>query len=171
MTISQGFQFVSVVLMITAPALVLPLLFWMIIHFMFRADPLERLAGPFTLKPVIATILWAVILQLNAVAAVPAAVVKPLTVIPGIGLTLLIVWANLDLFRGEPKWAWILLVMDTLRWLSSFLWLEFDGSIAFTGPLFWLAMGLPSIFAIMAIGVMWNRRQVLRRTKAPISSA
>jgi hypothetical protein len=114
-----------------------------------RAPGVSRLAGWLTLKPLLATPLW---LLLGA-ATFSGNWSRPslayaLTALPGVGLTLVLVWV----FRSEVRWRgigplWLLLVLDTLRWGSSFL-LGLVGAAKIN--LLLISLAMPTVFAISA---------------------
>jgi hypothetical protein len=110
---------------------------------------LSHLSGWLTLKPLVATPLWIALVAATSTGnwSRPS-LAYGLTALPGVGLTIVLVWV----FRAEVRWrpinpVWLLLVLDTLRWGSSFL-LGFDTAAAIYLVLMSLAM--PTVFALCA---------------------
>jgi hypothetical protein len=80
-------------------------------------EPMGRMAGLLTLKPLVTTPIWLAILssQLS-----PSVLRTALSILPGLGLTLAAFFAFRSLFSGRHAGAaWSLLVLDCLRWLNS----------------------------------------------------
>jgi len=137
------------------------------IHLVTRryASDFTRLAGYLTLKPLLATPIWAAIMLFGSMLNITYEVslytdrttfesktVNLLyiigTAVIGLGLTGVILW----IFRGRPIWRspWrlvLLLALDTLRWgstaLIEALYTPAPGVIA-------IALAMPTIFAIAA---------------------
>jgi len=119
-------------------------------------NSLKSLAGWLTLKPLVTTPLWACALGTfyptnSQVQLEPAYI---LSILPGVGLSLLAFLLFQSLFFEEHSWpAWVLLGLDCLRWLNSFvmylipLWISGGGlgcaCIA-------IGLGLPTVFALVA---------------------
>lgn len=141
------------------PAFVLPVIAGIILPIYFRDDPIHGLAEAFTLKPLIATPVWLYILL---TLAPPGKTASPVTLIPGIGLTLVIVYAFRGLFRTETKTFLILLGADAIRWLYSFAYLRlatgtFNEPIV-ENPLYLIGLILPNAYATLAFVILWIRR-------------
>ena len=154
-------NFAVIALAFTLPAFILPLILGPILLRRYRDDDLSKLAGWLTLKPVLATPLWALILgSMSSFTAFPA-LKEALTLIPGIGLTLLILWANRRLFAAEKTTGLMFLLADALRWLNAFAWVYFSASLGMSAPDPYYVIGLvlPNAFAVMAFLVMRSRRK------------
>ena len=142
------------------PAFVLPVIAGAVILLYFRDDPIRGMAGAFTLKPLIATPVWLYMLISLAPARDTS---SPITLIPGIGLTLLLVYAFRGVIRTEAKTALVLLVGDAIRWLYPFAYLfwspgAFEKS-SVENPLFLIGLILPNAYAALAFVILWVRRQ------------
>jgi hypothetical protein len=142
------------------PAFVLPVLLVPILLRVFRADELVRTASYFTLKPLLATFLWAFLYFLGEGGlGLPRPLTLGLTLVPGIGLTLLILWGARKHFRTESATLLLFLAADALRWLNSFLFMLGSGPNGWgdPGPNYLAGMILPNLYAVMAVVVMWLR--------------
>jgi len=122
-----------------------------------RPHALGRMAALLTLKPILATPLWLAILSAEPQ---PSPLRAGLSALPGLTLTLLIVWACRSVFSGSTAGpAWSLLGLDGLRWLNSAaLALTVSGRYSqATGSLACLmaqiGLALPSLFALAALAV------------------
>ena len=133
--------------LVCAMPFILPLIIGLaLVH---RAPGVSRLAGWLTLKPVLATPLW----FLLGAATFRGDWSRPslayaVTALPGVGLTLVLVWV----FRSVVRWRangplWLLLVLDTLRWGSSFL---FGLVEAAKLSLLMVSLAMPTVFALCA---------------------
>ena len=105
------------------PLLLLPLIVGVYLFGRPASSPLIHFMALMTLKPVLATPLWLVMIELSVTTArtppIPEIVLQAL---PGISLTLLIVWTCRARLRGQPAdIITTLLILDTLRWGSSVL--------------------------------------------------
>ncbi len=138
------------------PALLLPLIVGMIILISSRGDRFGRFAGLFTLKPLVATPIWAFILSLPPGWESASAIQQVLSLIPGFGLSLIIVLAFRDLFRSATLFACIFLAVDVIRWLNTYLWLR---NVNHDGGFLLLACVLPSAYALMALVILRLRRR------------
>jgi hypothetical protein len=132
-----------------------------------RAPSAEKrlylLAGLLTLKPIVTTPIWFRIANeiSNWSKLQPA---HFYSLVPGAGLSLLTVLLFWQLFTGpNARVAWTLLVLDSLRWFNSFLFLSMGGLSRGRYPdlagIFAL-LGLlgPSIYSVCAqVGVAWAR--------------
>jgi len=141
------------------PAFVLPLIAGIAILIYFRGDPIRGLAGAFTMKPVLATPVWLyIILTITEVGNRGS----PPTLIPGIGLTLLLLYLFRRLFRTERKAFLLLLAGDAVRWLYSLAYLRFWmgslGDLTLKDPPFLVGILLPNAYALMAFLFLWIRR-------------
>lgn len=146
------------------PAFILPVIAGPVILRLFRDDPVRGLAGWFTLKPLIATPIWIFIVSLSDG---PKGWVLPFSLLPGIGLTLYLVYKFRHLLDAERKIFTVLLAGDALRWLNSFVFLLASGG-TFPG---WneeipyrIGVILPNAYAVMAFVILWLRR---KRGEAP----
>ena len=128
-------------------------------------NKLSLMAGLLTLKPIVTTPLWAAIFYyfsshyiLPSTQGVGGALVALCSILPGASLTLLIlvIFRHL-LFGSRSTSAWVLILLDCMRWLNSGL-LTAAGSISYydvTGP-FACIFGLvgllfPTAYAIVAL--------------------
>lgn len=153
--IGQIYNIFVAALVFASPAFVLPAILGPVILRLYRGDELSKLAGVFTLKPLLATLLWAFIYSLGITLDLPEGAVQILLLIPGIGLTMLIVLAFKRLFRSETRIALVLLVVDALRWLNTFAWVRSRDVLE--SPLYMVALILPNAYAIMALAILWFR--------------
>ena len=135
---------------ILAPFMIAPLIIGKQLLARNSASALPQFAGWLTLKPLITTPIWLLLVGLTF----SGDWFKPspaylLTALPGIIGTLIIVAS----YRSELCWScgaeWVLLVLDTVRWGCSLLW----GLSAQSNGLGCALIGLmlPSIYA----GVAW----------------
>ncbi len=104
-----------------------------------------------TLKPLLATPLWLAVIQLSTslgrTQPIPNVILQAL---PGVGLTLLIVWTCRARLKGQPAGIiTTLLILDTVRWGSSVLGQQFE---QLAGNCFFLllSMSMPTVFALVA---------------------
>ena len=112
---SEFFESVAIVLIFTWPAYVLPLILGPIILTLFRRDDVSRMAGWFTMKPLLATPLWAMMLAWGENANVSQEFKAVMGLIPGIGLTLWIIWNYRHVLRTDTEIVILLLIGDALR--------------------------------------------------------
>lgn len=145
---------VLLILRFAALAFVLPVVVGPVILLSHRDDALARLAGVFTLKPLAATPLWALIVTLrpDIFSSAQQTTSLLLTLVPGIGLTLLIVWAFRQVYKLEPIRACVLLGADVIRWLSTFVMVLMGPTLFFVVPLI-----IPSAYAILAAVIVSAR--------------
>lgn len=122
-----------------------------------RPHALGRMASLLTLKPILATPVWLVILSAEPQ---PSPLRAVLSALPGLALTLLIAWMYRPVLSGSTAGAaWSLLGLDCLRWLNSAaLALAASGSYSrAAGSLMCLmaqiGLALPSLFALAALAV------------------
>ena len=117
---------------------------------------LSRMAGLLTLKPIVTTPIWATIIYFFLPYSIDR--LEPahwLTILPGAGVTIMIVFMYRHLFSGPTaSSATVLLVLDCIRWLNSFLLiLPYGGGT--NGPLSCLfafvGLAMPSVFAVVAL--------------------
>lgn len=159
------FQYTLMILIFVSPAAILPLILGPIILRVFREDEISSMAGLLTLKPLLATPLWAFIIALGSELDLPGLITQLLSIVPGIGLTLLIVWKFRALFGTQQKIAFVLLAVDAMRWLNSFAAFQFGhGAGDFY---YWLGLILPNAYAILVLAILWIRqRQFLQPAEA-----
>lgn len=121
-----------------------------------RPDDLGKMATYLTLKPIVATPIWFAIIY----TLLPPFIHKLepahfLTLLPGAGLTIVIVFMYRHVFTGPSAGsAIILLVLDCIRWLNSFLLiLPYGGGT--NGPLnclfAFIGLAMPSVLAVVAL--------------------
>ena len=158
-------------------------------------DGLARMAGLLTLKPILTTPIWYVIWasldaffsQTSALASIPlgagltprtALVLRRLipalaSTLPGASLTLLTALVFRSRLSGSrARDARLLLVLDCVRWLNSFLLVltvssdsELSSFICSYAAL--IGLGLPTVYAVVAYSVVMSgarRRQPLRHS-------
>lgn len=92
----------------------------------FRSSRFAVLTGLLTIKPLLATPIWFYIysLYLNHYGTCQIHPAYVFTALPGIGLTILLALLFRDQFSGKnSKQVYILLVLDTIRWSNSVLFL------------------------------------------------
>jgi hypothetical protein len=119
-----------------------------------RGNGLRRMAGWLTLKPIVATPIWIAILD-SITSRWDASII--LTIIPGAGLTLLIMLAFQPLLFGPQRssTAWWLIKLDCVRWINSFVLLALEptpsGSLLAPVVCGTVVLGLtmPTLFAIV----------------------
>ena len=147
------------------PAFILPVIIGPIIWIKFRADETSRAAAALTVKPLVATFLLG-----GSIPYIHSPTVN-CTFLPGLLLTLAIVFKFRRLFRSSPSVFALLLAVDTVRWLNTFVmfspWLgeplDYENP---GGPLYSLALFLPNGFAVMALVVAilrarWSKGRAL----------
>jgi len=133
------------------PLLVLPLIIGGYLLSRSSPSPLTHFMALLTLKPLLATPLWLILAQLSVMPfwthPIPDVLLQAL---PGISLTLLIVWVCRARLKGQPVGIiTTLLVLDTLRWGSTVF--SYTPDRPFGGEsLFLLSLAMPSIFAVVA---------------------
>ncbi len=135
------------------PAFAVPLIIGLILLIRHGKSPLGRMAGLFTLKPLLATPLWISLFDELSHGHLPAALMALLSVIPAIILTILIVLPCRQAFAVDAKIAGVLVAGDALRWLNCFFFLLLNEA---TSPLMLLVslpigLILPTGYAIMAL--------------------
>jgi hypothetical protein len=128
---------------------ILPLIIGLALVWRTTTSGLSHLCGWLTLKPLVATPLWLVLVAATFTGnwSRPS-LAYGLTAIPGIGLTIMLVW----IFRAEIDWRpsspiWLLLVLDTLRWGSSFLLGLHTAEVI---SLILISLAMPTVFALCA---------------------
>lgn len=143
------------------PAFILPLIVGPILLIKFRDDDLSRAAGWLTLKPVLATFLWALIF----VSTDSTEATYYLTLLPGVILTLIIAFSFRHLFKSETLIFSMLLLLDAIRWTITFVmfgpWLEIPiDPVDPEGLLYLMALIIPNFYATLSliIGIFRARR-------------
>lgn len=118
------------------------------------------LGAVFTLKPLIASPLW---LLIAGRPGLPNQVMLPLSILPGVGLTAIIVIAFRSSFsRPMKEIPRSLLIFDCVRWLNSLLALSIAALAGYSGIGFalifaFVGVALPSIYAIYALSATRER--------------
>ena len=122
--------------------------------YLFRrpaSSPLLHFVALMTLKPLFATPFWLYVIQLSVTPDSP-----PLTpnvvleALPGISLTLLIVWTCRADLKGQSAGIIItLLILDTVRWGSTVLSQPLVRPVGSGFPLL-LSMSMPTAYSIVA---------------------
>lgn len=107
-------------LVFVGPALVWPAIAGFFILTSYPDDPLGKLAGFFTLKPLVATPLWVMLLLFPQVPGGPANW-SLWSLLPGAVLTLMIVANFWRLFAPPSLLASAFLAFDVLRWGTTFM--------------------------------------------------
>ena len=136
-------------------------------------DKLSLMAGLLTLKPIVTTPLWAAIIYyfssnylLPSTEVLGGALVALCSILPGASLTLLnlVIFRRL-LFGSRSTSAWMLILLDCMRWINSGL-LTFAGSISYysaTGPFgcIFALVGLlfPTAYAIIALTIIMETQE------------
>jgi len=125
-------------------------------------DEISRYIGFLTLKPVIAYPIWFVISfsdWFNKVYDTNPVLIAAVPLIPGIVLTLIIVYSFRHLF-GIDRVVWLFLIGDVIRWMNTFIFTAFTNSnIVFNIFIFLVFFGLyfPSLYAVVALIVVRKR--------------
>jgi hypothetical protein len=111
-------------------------------------DNFKLMAGLLTLKPLLATHIWALFLSgLGELDPQSRLFRILLSATPGAGLTLITLAVFWPLFSGlKAGTAWKLIALDCARWLSTLLMLLTDAG-CFAG----LSLAMPTIFAVAAL--------------------
>jgi hypothetical protein len=107
-------------LLLLIPILIVPAIIARSLLYRENADALTRMAGLLTLKPVFTTPLWWLILY----STTPVTqVATTLSILPGAGLTLLTLYMFRSILfgRGMHRAAWLLIVLDCIRWSNSYI--------------------------------------------------
>ncbi len=151
------FGSILLVLIFASPAFVLPLIIGPIILRLFHDDELSKIAGVFTLKPLVATPLWALTLALFGKSTPPEDIAQVLSLIPAIGLTAAIVWRFKHSFKTDARIASVLVGADAVRWLNTFAWMQFGAHPRITDPFLLAGWILPNAYAVMALVILWLR--------------
>ena len=161
MFVSEFLPFQILVLVMALPALVGVIL---LLAYLRSArggdDRLVLLAALLTLKPIVATPIWLFILNLSAypLPSLPLAVL--LSLLPGVGLTAVILVLFRPMFmepgRTPPR---ILLALDCVRWVAIYCIL----------PMAYFGMVLPSIFALVAAVLVIRARGRVRAEESAVS--
>jgi hypothetical protein len=115
------------------------------------------MAGWFSLKPLLATPLWALIVDLEGRTRFYQTHEALPTLIPALGLTLWIVWKYRHLLRTNTGTILLLLIADALRWLNSFTWLTINSDAG--SPYYTAGLILPNAYALMALMIVWLRKR------------
>jgi hypothetical protein len=125
-----------------------------------RPSNLSQMAGLLTLKPIVTTPIWfSIFNSLRGDRFVPA---HFWSILPGAGLTIIIVLTFWRLFSGPTAGdARTLLVLDCARWLNSFLIILPYGLDFGTLPCCFAMTGLtlPTVFAVVALNLSLTRIQ------------
>jgi hypothetical protein len=115
----------------TIPAYILPVIIGSILLARSKTNQLSRLAGVFTLKPLVATPIWLFIYLYTHLEGLPVVIEVFFLLLIAVGLTGLIVLVFKPLLKTETKMVSVLLVMDSLRWLNTALYLIFMGALTY----------------------------------------
>lgn len=145
------------VMVFTSPAFVLPLILGPVILRSYK-DELGKFAGWLTLKPLIATPCWALMLELLDKFKLPKDPGQALSLLPAVVLTLLISWKFRGVFKAE-RTVFVFLAADALRWLNTYVWMHFDGRAQLTDPFLLAGWILPNAYAVMALIILVRRKK------------
>lgn len=137
------------VMVFTGPAYILPVVLGVIMLIIYK-DERGRMAAWFTLKPLLATPLWALALGLLDNSGVPEATGQVLSLAPAVLLTLWIAWRYRGVFRMGSNFPFVLIGADALRWLNTLAWMLTSGRPQLTNPFFLVGWILPNAYAILA---------------------
>lgn len=152
----NSFEFALLVMLFTWPAFVLPIILGPIILYRYK-DDLSKLAAWFSLKPLLATPLWAIASAWLAETRINQEIAKILSLLPAVALTGIIVWRFKHLLRNEVGMVSLFLGADAIRWLNTFAWMQFDGRGQLNDPFFTAGWILPNVYSIMALAIVWLR--------------
>jgi hypothetical protein len=153
------FDSLTLVMVFASPAFVLPLILGPIILYYYK-DGTGKLAGWFTLKPLLATPLWVITAVLLGDLNLPLGLIAALSLAPAVLLTLLIVWRFRRSFQVDSRIPFAFVAADALRWLNTFTLIHF-GSTTLNDPFFLLGWILPNAYAIMALVLLRLRKKQL----------
>lgn len=137
--------------------LILPLILGGIILKRFRQYELSRMAGIFTLKPILMYPLWYFFFMDLSVSFFEDSsfLAGVLSVIPAIFITILIFARFRNLFSLD-RLAWLFLVGDILRWLNTILFMSSSSGTTFYVFLY-VGLSLPSLYAVIAFIIIRQR--------------
>ena len=151
----------------TAPFVLLPAAIGVYILFRYHTSPIAQLAGVLTIKPVIATPLWALVVS-TVLADSDSGIFQPaywLSLLPGLGLTGLILLAFKSLL-AKPNYRRsfvILLLLDSARWFNTFLYyLPWTGTTPLNGYGIFIGLAMPSVYAIVALSIAREHHKLRR---------
>ena len=128
-----------------------------------RPTDLSLMAGLFTLKPIVTTPIWfAIISSLLSTPNEKLELAHFLSILPGASVTVMIVIVFRRLFSGPRSGsARVLLVLDCIRWLNSFLIVLPYGGNTQSGSLVcifaFIGLTMPTVFAVIALMISLNR--------------
>jgi hypothetical protein len=141
------------------PAFTLPVIIGPILLLKFR-DELGKMAAWFTLKPLLATPLWIVSLfMIDSSSSLNPKILQTLTMLPAILLTLLLVLRFRKVIPMESKSAAVLIILDALRWLNTYIWLATGGKPYLQDPFLLAGWILPNLYAVIALVIMGMRKR------------
>ncbi len=157
-------EYTGAVLIVSAMILISPLIIGACILIFLRGRKFGTLAGLFTLKPVLATPLWLLVLD-TAAPALPdlsQEAMAALSLLPAVILTAIIVLVFRRLYWPGTIIAYVLLAGDVIRWLNTYaLTTSITLEMAFL-----TAFILPSAYAILALVIV-----LLQKPPAPAAAA
>jgi hypothetical protein len=152
-------------LFICAPIFFIPAIIGSILIAKGTDLDLSRMAGWLTLKPILTTPVWFVSLAVSAIllgeSSFPgrAWILAVISILPGASLTMCTVLLfRSTLFRPRAYAAWLLVALDCVRWLNTFLltlgsasWPRSRDLIDLIGPATpMIGIAMPAVFAIIA---------------------
>ena len=110
-----------------------------------RAHDFRRFAGVLTLKPIIATPMWLILAEPYLFTIVDTTDPRyVLTIVPGISMTIIILWYfRHSLLSLNKLRVGLLIVLDTARWVSTFAVPQLESQ-------WFISLFMPTVFAFVA---------------------
>jgi hypothetical protein len=154
------------ILLATWPAHLLPAVIGGVLLVGYPHKALSGLAGLLTLKPLVATPLWVWLYVFSEQHGLLYGAVGPLlTLLPGIGLTLIILGIKRQDLAYAGRLLIIFLVCDALRWINSFLFvLNGEPLVLDYSPADIRGLILPNLYAVMSLVMVFWIEPRLRKT-------
>jgi hypothetical protein len=140
-------------LILTLPAFILPICMSPIIWALSKGNNVIKLAATFSFKPIIAIPLWILIhaIFVSDPYFLASALFHLLTLIPAVGLTIIIVMIFRHLYKSKSKPAFLLLGLDAVRWIYTAL----VSSFAPLNDTFFILIGIgdaiPNLVSVIAL--------------------
>jgi hypothetical protein len=149
--------------------LILPLIIGLVIIFVFNREELDRMAGLFVFKPVIAYPIWffGPLAWLQQETTGVRALDSVLLLLPGLVLPIIIVYPFRHLF-SKHRLVWLFLMGDILRWGNTWLVFGFgeDMGNPFVSSLLWVGLVYPSVYSIVVLIILLVHRRLSSRHAA-----
>jgi hypothetical protein len=140
------------------PAFMLPVILGSLILRQYGHDPLGRMAGMFSMKPLAATPLWALIFAMGDRQEISFAVTQVISWVPAILLTLLLAILFRRVFSTDRRLAWVLIGMDAVRWLNTFTGVALNRALGGALSTFYLAgIIIANAYPVVALIILWVR--------------